>query len=222
MGYPFLVDERVLIPRQDTELLVETALERIRRCSRSKNPVRVLDLCTGSGAIGISVKLMCPEADVTVSDISPDALAVAGENWERLKKDGGVFSKAPDGSESGFHIVESNLFDRIHGRFDFILSNPPYIPTEEIEGLMPEVRDYEPRLALDGASDGLKFYQKICSQAGQHLFEGGCLIMEIGADQGEAVERMMTDRGFDQVEVRKDLAGLDRLVTGYYGIDGKS
>ena len=93
------------------------------------------------------------------------------------------------------------------------------IPTEEIERLMPEVRDYEPRLALDGESDGLKFYQQICSQAGQHLFKGGCLIMEIGADQGEAVSRMMTHQGFEQVEVRKDLAGLDRLVTGYYGID---
>ena len=87
---------------------------------------------------------------------------------------------------------------------------------------MPEVRDYEPRLALDGESDGLKFYQMICSQAGQYLREGGCLMLEIGADQGEAVYRLMKDQGFGQVEVRKDLAGLDRLVTGYYGIDGKS
>ena len=219
MGYSFLVDERVLIPRQDTELLVETALDRIRPCCKSKRQVGVLDLCTGSGAIGISVKLMCPEAGVTISDISPHALAVARENWERLRKESGIISETRDGSDSGFRIVESDLFDRIPEKFDFILSNPPYIPTEEIERLMPEVRDYEPRLALDGESDGLKFYQQICSQAGQHLFKGGCLIMEIGADQGEAVSRMMTHQGFEQVEVRKDLAGLDRLVTGYYGID---
>ena len=214
MGFPFLVDERVLIPRQDTELLVETALDRIRSLGRSKSPVHILDLCTGSGAIGISVKLLCPKTDVTAADISPDALAVTRANWERLRQKRGEPPGTHDGAGQDFHIVESDLFSSIRGRFDFILSNPPYIPTEIIEGLMPEVRDHEPRLALDGEKDGLRFYREISSQAGQYLYDGGYLIMEIGADQGDAVAGMLRDRGFRQVEVLKDLAGLDRLVSG--------
>ena len=215
MGFPFLVDERVLIPRQDTELLVETALDRIQSLGRSKSSVRILDLCTGSGAIGISVKLLSTKTDVTAADISPDALAVTRANWERLREKSGEPAGAHDEGGPGFHIVESDLFSRIRGRFDFILSNPPYIPTEIIEELMPEVKDHEPRLALDGEKDGLRFYREISSQAGQYLFDGGCLILEIGADQGDAVAGMLRDQGFRQVEVLKDLAGLDRLVAGY-------
>lgn len=214
MGFSFLVDERVLIPRQDTELLVETALERIRSLAGSKNPVWILDLCTGSGAIGISVKLLCPETDVTAADISTDALAVTRKNWENLRQQIEEKAGAPDEAGPGFHIVESDLFSRIKGRFDFILSNPPYIPTDLIRELMPEVRDHEPWLALDGEKDGLRFYREISSQAGQYLCDGGYLLMEIGADQGDAVAGMLRDRGFSQVEVLKDLAGLDRLVSG--------
>ena len=218
MGFPFLVDERVLIPRQDTELLVETALAQIGKKlagrSTEDGPVRVLDLCTGSGAIGISVKLLCPGADVTISDLSPDAMAAAGENWERLKGKADGMTGCSDDFEESFHMVVSDLFEGLEGNYDFILSNPPYIPSGEIDGLMPEVRDHEPRLALDGEDDGLAFYRKISSQACRFLNAGGSLFLEIGAGQGETVAGMLKDQGFKQVEIKKDLAGLDRLVWG--------
>lgn len=127
MGYSFAVDERVLIPRQDTECLVELAVEQMRR---SPEPCRVLDLCTGSGCIGVSVKLLCPQAQVVLSDVSEGALAVAGENARRLG--------APA------ELVQGDLFENVQGTFDYILSNPPYIPSKVIDGLMPEVRDHEP------------------------------------------------------------------------------
>ncbi len=278
MGFPFKVDDRVLIPRQDTELLVEEAVSLVRqavlrtkpdrdvktvqetkpdrdirtgqetkpdwdirtaretktdwdiRTARETKPdrdirtgqetksdrglVRVLDLCTGSGAIGISVKLLCPEADVTITDISPDALAVARDNWDRLKREGAGSCPDSDDFEKTFHIIESDLFGRIRGSYGFILSNPPYIPTAVIDNLMPEVRDHEPHLALDGEADGLIFYRRICGQAGDFLREGGRLLMEIGADQGQAVTDLMTQAGFENVKVHQDLAGLDRLISG--------
>ncbi len=242
MGFPFKVDDRVLIPRQDTELLVEEAVSLVRQAVLRTKPdrdvktvqetkpdrdirtgqetksdrglVRVLDLCTGSGAIGISVKLLCPEADVTITDISPDALAVARDNWDRLKREGAGSCPDSDDFEKTFHIIESDLFGRIRGSYDFILSNPPYIPTAVIDDLMPEVRDHEPHLALDGEADGLIFYRRICGQAGDFLREGGRLLMEIGADQGQAVTDLMTQAGFENVKVHQDLAGLDRLISG--------
>lgn len=200
MGYTFYVDNHVLIPRQDTECLVEYAAGQIEGHPEHPGEGRILDLCTGSGCIGLSVAKLCPQATVVLSDISPEALAVAGKNAERL----------------GCHVtlIESDLFEKIEGTYDVILSNPPYIPFREIETLMPEVKDYEPRLALDGEEDGLAFYRRIIRQAPEYLNPGGRLVMEIGADQGNDLKHGMEAAGFSQVEIRKDLAGRDRIATG--------
>ena len=199
MGYDFYVDERVLIPRQDTECLVELAVESIRKKSIK---VKVLDLCTGSGCIGISVAKLCPDTEVTLADISDGALSVAKKNAQNLDAD--------------VTLIKGNLFENIEGRFDYILSNPPYIPSEVIEGLMPEVKEHEPRLALDGEADGLSFYRKIINEAPDYLNPDGRIYFEIGAEQGEDLTHLMNERGFSEVKVHKDLAGLDRIVTGIY------
>ena len=197
MGYSFAVDERVLIPRQDTECLVELAVEQMRR---SPEPCRVLDLCTGSGCIGVSVKLLCPQAQVVLSDVSEGALAVAGENARRL------------GTPA--ELVQGDLFENVQGTFDYILSNPPYIPSKVIDGLMPEVRDHEPRLALDGTEDGLHFYRRIVREATKRLRPGGRLLFEIGQEQGEALLSLLQEAGYEETAIRQDLAGLDRIAVG--------
>lgn len=197
MGYSFAVDERVLIPRQDTECLVEMAVEQMRR---SPEPCRVLDLCTGSGCIGVSVKLLCPQAQVVLSDVSEGALAVAGENARSLG--------AP------VELVQGDLFENVQGTFDYILSNPPYIPSKVIDGLMPEVRDHEPRLALDGTEDGLHFYRRIVREATKRLRPGGRLLFEIGQEQGEALLSLLQEAGYEETAIRQDLAGLDRIAVG--------
>lgn len=204
MGYDFYVDERVLIPRQDTECLVELAVESIRKGEHKdrSESVKVLDLCTGSGCIGISVSKICPAAEVTLVDISEGALSVAKKNAESL--------------DTNVTLIKGNLFENIEDRFDYILSNPPYIPSQVIEGLMPEVREHEPRLALDGEADGLSFYRKIIEQAPEYLNPDGRIYFEIGAEQGADLTHLMTERGFSEVKVHKDLAGLDRIVTGIY------
>jgi len=231
MGYSFYVNEDVLIPRMDTECLVEEAVREIRETleqrsesesepepeSESKpesepkpeskpekesksgpEPVRVLDLCTGSGCIGISVKLLCPRAWVYLSDLSERALDVARRNAERLG--------------ASVEISQGDLFEPVEGRFDYILSNPPYIPSGDIEGLMPEVRDHEPMMALDGCEDGLVFYRRIIDACPRYLKPGGSLIFEIGAWQGEDVEKLLQDAGFSAIKTLQDLAGLDRVV----------
>lgn len=215
MGYDFYVDERVLIPRQDTECLVELAVESIREKKvklgqeyseadhgENVSKVKVLDLCTGSGCIGISVAKLCPDTEVTLADISEGALSVAKKNADNLGAD--------------VTLIRGNLFENIEGRFDYILSNPPYIPSEVIEGLMPEVKEHEPRLALDGEVDGLSFYRKIINEAPDYLNPEGRIYFEIGAEQGKDLIRLMDERGFSEVKVHKDLAGLDRIVTGIY------
>lgn len=201
MGYSFLVDERVLIPRQDTECLVEKAVELLRDSQKKGlEAPEVLDLCTGSGCIGISIKKLCPKANVTLADISEGALKVAGENAAR--------------QEADVSLVQSDLFENIEGNYDYIVSNPPYIPTKVIEGLMPEVRDYEPHLALDGLADGLFFYRKIVEEATVRLRKGGVLLFEIGQEQGADLTDILEKQGFAQIEIWKDLAGLDRVVVG--------
>ena len=197
MGYSFSVDERVLIPRQDTECLVELAVDQMRQ---SPEPRRVLDLCTGSGCIGVSVKLLCPQAQVVLSDVSEGALAVAAENARRL----GV----------PVDVVQGDLFENVQGTFDYILSNPPYIPSEVIDGLMPEVRDHEPRLALDGTADGLHFYRRIIREATGYLRSGGRLLFEIGQEQGAALLALLQEAGYAETEIRQDLAGNDRIAVG--------
>lgn len=197
MGMPFFVDEHVLIPRQDTEILVETALEKIRK--KPAKP-KVLDLCTGSGCIGISVAKMS-ESEVTCSDISLEALHVAKRNAVFL----GVTAR----------MVQSDLFTDLRGEvFDYILSNPPYIRSADIETLMPEVRDFEPRTALDGKEDGLAFYRYITEAAGTYLRKGGWLMYEIGCDQAEAVSGFLRLQGYREIQVKKDYAGHDRVVFG--------
>lgn len=200
MGYTFEVDERVLIPRQDTECLVELAVEKIRQTLRERASCQVLDLCTGSGCIGISVKLLCPEAEVTLSDVSEGALDVAKKNAWNLG--------------ASVRTIESDLFENIQGSYDYILSNPPYIPSRVIEGLMPEVREFEPRIALDGTEDGLYFYRAIAEDAVGYLRPGGWLIFEIGQEQGEDLLSILREQGFENTEIKKDLAGLDRIAVG--------
>ena len=194
MGLKFKVNSNVLIPRQDTETLVEEAL-------RVAEPgMRVLDLCTGSGCIIISLAKNVADISCTGSDISKQALLVAKEN-----------AKA---NEVEVEWERSDLFENISGTFDLIVSNPPYIPTGEIPGLMPEVRDFEPVDALDGKEDGLYFYRIITEKSPEYLTSDGYLYFEIGYDQGEAVSAMMRQCGYTQVEVIKDLAGNDRVVKG--------
>lgn len=197
MGLPFLVNPDVLIPRQDTEILVEEALKWL------KPEMSVLDLCTGSGCIIISVLKNMPKVRGTAADISGRALLVAKEN----AKLNGVTPT----------WIESDLFFNIKESYDMILSNPPYIPTEEIKRLMPEVRDYEPNIALDGSGDGLLFYRNIISEGKRHLHPKGRLMFEVGCDQSEAVSALMAKEGYTQIETRKDLAGYGRVVTGVLG-----
>ena len=194
MGLSFTVNERVLIPRQDTELLVEEALKRLRPGAR------VLDLCTGYGCIAISLKKIRPDLDVTASDLSGQALEIARENAKRLRAD--------------VDFVQSDLLEELSGAFDMILSNPPYIPTKTIDTLMEEVRFHDPKMALDGGADGLFFYRRIIAESKSHLTRGGWLIFEIGHDQGETVSHMMMEGSYTGVRVIKDLSGLDRVVVG--------
>lgn len=194
MGLRFKVNSNVLIPRQDTETLVEQVLKIV------KPGMKVLDLCTGSGCVLISVLKNAPELTGMGSDISKTALLVAKENAELHEVDA--------------EWVRSDLFDNITETFDVIMANPPYIPTGEILSLMPEVRDFEPENALDGGADGLDFYRKIAGQVKDYLNPGGYVYMEIGYDQGEAVSELMRNAGFTEVEVIKDLARNDRVVKG--------
>lgn len=194
MGFSFRVSDQVLVPRQDTEVLVEEALRRLK-CGR-----RVLDLCTGSGCIAISIGKLRKDAAVTASDLSEEALSVARDNAERLEAD--------------ISFRQSDLFEQLPDAYDMIVSNPPYIPTRTIDDLAEEVRLHDPRMALDGGADGLVFYRKIIKESAPHLERGGWLLFEIGWEQADAVSEMMRENGFAEVRVIKDLAGLDRVVEG--------
>ena len=202
MGFPFQVNEHVLTPRQDTETLVELVLRERPDPSQS-----VLDLCTGSGCIALSLARLGGYRRVWASDLSEEALKVAEENAKGLLKD-------PAESKAEFRLLKSDLFEGIpkEERFDILTSNPPYIPTEVIEGLEPEVRDHEPRMALDGDEDGLKFYRILAGEAGGFLNPGGAIYLEIGWDQGAKVEELLRQAGFQEIRTVKDLAGKDRVV----------
>lgn len=194
MGIPFLVNDKVLIPRQDTEILVEEAMGSL------KPGMKVLDMCTGSGCIIISLLKLVPGIVGTGADISQAALFVAGEN-ARLQ---GV----------DVEFCQGNLFESIRGRFDLIVSNPPYIPTKEIEKLMDEVRLHDPVSALDGRADGLHFYRKIITDSRAFLEDGGWLMVEIGHDQSVDVAELLQQAGYTEISVIRDLSGLDRVVKG--------
>ncbi len=194
MGLSFCVNEHTLIPRQDTEILVEEAMRHLH------DGMRILDMCTGSGCILLSLLKYSNECEGVGVDISAQAIDVARENATRL------------GLKADF--IQSDLFEQVQGRYDMLVSNPPYIATREIETLMPEVREHEPMQALDGMEDGLYFYRKIVEKSTDYLYNGARLYFEIGYDQGEAVSLLMQDKGFQDVKVIKDYAGLDRVVVG--------
>ena len=199
MGLTFAVNEHVLIPRQDTEILVEEVLKELH------DGMRVLDMCTGSGCILLSLLHYSNACEGLGVDLSADALEVAEQNAETL---------LDAANADRVHFLQSDLFDKVEGKFEIIVSNPPYIASAEVEKLMPEVRDFEPENALDGGADGLDFYRKIAGQVKDYLNPGGYVYMEIGYDQGEAVSELMRNAGFTEVEVIKDLARNDRVVKG--------
>lgn len=202
MGFPFQVNEHVLTPRQDTETLVELVLRERPDPSQS-----VLDLCTGSGCIALSLARLGGYRRVWASDLSEEALKVAEQNAKGLLEE-------LEENKAEFRLLKSDLFEGIpkEERFDILTSNPPYIPTEVIEGLEPEVRDHEPRMALDGDEDGLKFYRILAGEAGGFLNPGGAIYLEIGWDQGAKVEELLRQAGFQEIRTVKDLAGKDRVV----------
>ena len=195
MGLPFHVNSSVLVPRQDTETLVEQALKVI------KPGMSVLDMCTGSGCILISILKNVENVTGYGYDISKQALNVAKDN-AKLNHVYATFEK-------------SDCFENVTELVDVIVSNPPYIPTAEIPGLMPEVSRFEPIEALDGKEDGLFFYRKIVEESREHLKDKGYLLFEIGCDQGEAVSSLMTYAGFQEVHVIQDLCHNDRVVMGH-------
>ncbi len=196
MGYEFYVNSNVLTPRFDTEILVEEVSKRL------KPKMHILDVCTGSGCILLSLLAEYKDWDLkgVGVDISPEALKVAKRNNEQL--------------EQHAEFLESDLFSNVEGIYDIIVSNPPYIATKELEELMPEVREHEPMLALDGKEDGLYFYREILKQASHFLKEGGFLCFEIGYDQGNALKEMLSAHGYKEIQIIKDLAGLDRVAVG--------
>ena len=215
MGIKFYVDENVLIPRQDTEILVETAIKMIEKLDgksensreasealkKSGRRLKILDMCTGSGCIAASIAKLCENTAVTAVDLSKKALDIADKN-----------AKANDVS---INFLKSDLFTSINDeKFDIIVSNPPYIKTKVIDELEEEVKFHEPLMALDGSEDGLSFYRGITREAPKYLNDGGYLIYEIGFDQGLEVKALMENAGFDEIEIIKDLAGLDRVVKG--------
>ncbi len=201
MGLEFFVNRHTLIPRQDTETLVELVLG-----NHKEKEISLLDMCTGSGCIAISLAKLGGYAHVEAADISEEALKVARKNAETLL-----------GEEGEIRFRHSDMFsafDETEDKFDIIVSNPPYIPSDVIEELEPEVRDFEPRGALDGTADGLFFYEILARECGRFLNENGAVYFEIGHDQGEAVKHLLDVHGFIDTKVIKDLAGNDRVVCG--------
>lgn len=240
MGLEFFVNEHVLIPRQDTETLVELVLEEQKR-----RDLEVLDVCTGSGCIAISLARLGRYASVTALDVSAEALKVAEKNAAALlgEYDGDFRLVQSDmfaglepgkqdvflrqaigkaeilpGQAAGKNAASRELPRPSHPtRFDILVSNPPYIPSQVIEGLEPEVRDHEPRLALDGSPDGLKFYRILASEGKRFLRPGGAVYFEIGWDQAQAVSALLEQEGFARIRTVKDMAGMDRVVGAVWG-----
>lgn len=212
MGLDFQVNSHVLIPRQDTEILVEEVLRELTDGST------ILDMCTGSGCILISLLKYSNWCHGVGVDISSEALAVAVHNAGVLLEAKGISAAECMAenrtSQCTYSFIESDLFEKVKGRFDIIVSNPPYIRTDVIETLMPEVKDHEPRQALDGTADGLYFYRRISEESVKYLNAGGMLYFEIGFDQAHDVEMLMRAAGYTDVRSVKDYAGHDRVVCG--------
>ena len=201
MGFEFYVDENVLIPQPDTEILVEEVVDISKKINNNSNELRVLDMCTGSGAIAISLSKLIENASVSASDISDGALNVAKENAIK--------------NSVNIEFYKSDLFNDIskNVKFDIIVSNPPYIQTEVIKGLSKEVQS-EPFIALDGGEDGLVFYREIIKNAKDYIIEDGYLALEIGYDQKESVTNLLRENGYKNIYSKTDLAGNDRVVVG--------
>ena len=197
-GRTFRVDARVLIPRPDTETLVDVALARTRAVSMC---AQVLDLCTGSGCVAITLARERPTTEVLGTDASEGAIAVARDNAARL----GAYNAS---------FMVADLFEGIEGRFDLITANPPYIPAADVPGLSPDIVKFEPELALVGGDDGLALARKIVEQAPAHLAKGGVLAMEVGAGQAVAVAELFQEAGFTGIERARDYARIERVVSG--------
>ena len=198
MGFSFRVGPQVLVPRFDTETLVEAVLDFGKKEGRE---LSLLDMCTGSGCIAVSLMKLGDFQPVTAVDLSPEALALARENAEL--------------NDCRIRFLEGDLFQPVTGeRFDVLVSNPPYIPTGEIAGLMPEVRDHDPWIALDGKEDGLYFYRRLAQEGKSYLQAGGRVFYEIGYDQGPAVTAILNKEGYQNIRVIPDMAGNARVVTG--------
>ena len=207
-GLDFFVNEDVLIPRADTECLIDLVLEDYAELAKTEKgnslPLRILDLCTGSGCIGISVAKHLPYVELLLVDLSEKALAVAKKNAEEHL--GGNVA-----------LLQSDLLTEVQGkRFSLLLSNPPYIVSRVIPGLEWEVSEYEPKMALDGGEDGLVFYRRIAREAKKVLLPGARLYLEIGYDQGESVKDIFQKEGYEAVEVFPDLSGNPRVVRGIF------
>lgn len=196
MGLTFLTDPSTLIPRQDTETLVEEVLLHLH------DGMEILDVCTGSGCILLSLLKYSNDCIGVGCDLNPDAVLLAQKNAEML------------GLDATF--VQSDLFEHIEGKYDMIVSNPPYVETAVIETLDMVVKGYEPHTALDGGADGLDFYRRLVTQAKPFLRKEGMLFFEIGYNQAESVSRLLAEAGYIEVTVKKDLAGLDRVVYATY------
>lgn len=249
MGLTFFVNEHVLVPRQDTETLVELVLQ-----EQKDKDISILDMCTGSGCIAVSLKKLGGYAHVEGADISEEALKVAKRNSEEILENNDVNNDAVNSrteqiqnctnltnnqnkqdnseermvsevrrvSQTGVTFRRSDMFSSFRGteQFNVIVSNPPYIPSAVIEELEPEVRDHEPRGALDGTADGLYFYRILAEECAKHLTPGGHVYFEIGYDQGAAVKELLDIHGFKDTRVIQDLAGKDRVVCGAWQTTG--
>lgn len=192
MGLCFQVNEHVLIPRQDTEILVEEAMKELH------DGMRILDLCTGSGCILLSLLHYSNDCRGLGTDLSEEALQVARKNAANLQIQA--------------EFQQSDLFEHVTGRFDMLVSNPPYIESGVISTLMEEVREHDPLLALDGGADGLDFYRKIIAQAPEYLVRGGKLFLEIGSEQAEEVTKLLDEAAYTEINVHRDYAGLSRVI----------
>ena len=205
-GLPFTVDEDVLIPRPDTETLVEAVL---REAKTFPAPPSLLDLCTGSGAVAVALAVKGGFSSVTASDISHEAVNIARENAAK----NGVEEKILSAERDLFRAKTKSEKSLSRRSYDIICANPPYVPTAEIEELEPEVRDHDPLLALDGGADGLDFYRRLAKDAPAHLNEGGKILLEIGCGQGADVIRIFAEAGWREGRVEQDLSGRDRVFS---------